>query len=63
MLRKKFSQGLNVELEKQGNKTKPWGPEVMANRRRISRKETAKRREDQENLTLYTQQRRVPERK
>lgn len=44
----KFSKRVNVELEKQRNKTKHWGPEVMAERRRISLKETDKRQENRE---------------
>lgn len=47
----KFSKRVNVELEKQRNKTKHWGPEVMAERR-ISLKETDKRQENREYSTL-----------
>lgn len=49
-----FSESVNVELEKQRNKTKPWGPEVMAEKRRSSYKKIDKRQEIQEHSRLQT---------
>lgn len=59
----KFSRRVSVEFKKQRNDMKPWGPEVMAERR-TSYKETDTRERRIRRIQDYRQQRRrVPEKK
>lgn len=59
----KFSRRVDVELRKQRNDMKPWGPEVRAERR-ASYKETDTRDGRIRRIQDYRQQRtRLPEKK